>query len=260
MRRLLVPAVLSAMIAPLASADTSFIRPNLFTASTEEDVTAYASFTEAFSNPSVAVKSDAWTMIGPDGKASAPDRVEAFSQITILEDRMPANGTYRLSTGERLGRSGPQAFLDGEWRPYAPGRDIPPGTPTRQSQTATVADVYITKGAPTRAPINVRIGALELKPETHPSDVYLDTGFRFHVLLNGKPVAGQTVTIWREGGAYDEPAYSQTLTSAPDGAVHATFARPGVYLIWTRMSADAPPGAATPVRSYTTSLTLEVQR
>lgn len=257
----LAPAALLACIAATPSlADTSFIRPNLFIASTEEAVTAYASFTENFSSPAVGLKSEAWTVLGPDGRPAAFDRIEPMNQVTVLEEKLPAGGTYRLSTGERLGRAGPQAFLDGEWRPYAPGREIPPGTPTRQSQTATVADVYITKGAPTRAPVDARIGVLELKPETHPSDVYLDTGFRFQVLLNGKPVPGQAVTIWREGGAYDEPAFSQTLTSATDGAVHAKFDRPGVYLIWTRLSADAPPGAATPVRSYTTSLTLEVQR
>ncbi len=243
-----------------ALADTSFIRPNLFTASTEDQVTAYASFTEVFSNPSVALKSDAWTVVGPDGAAGSVDRIEALEQVTVLEEALPGAGTFRLSTGERLGRSGPQALIDGEWRPYAPGRELPPGTQTRQSQTATVADVYVTKGAPTRAPVDVRIGALQLKPETHPNDVYLDTGFRFNVLLNGKPVAGQDVTVWREGGAYDEPAFAQTLKSGADGSVHARFDRPGVYLIWTRLSGDSPPGAATPVRSYTTSLTLEVQR
>ena len=100
---------------------------------------------------------------------------------------------------------------------------------------------------------------LELKPVTHPNDVYLDTGFAFRVLLNGKPVANQQVEIWREGGAYEEPAYRTLLTAAADGAVKATFDKPGVYLIWTRISGDAPAGAATPIRSYTTSLTLEVQ-
>jgi hypothetical protein len=258
--RHLAAALLFCAAALPAAADTSFIRPNLFTASTEEDVTAYASFTENFSSPSVGVKSEAWTVIGPDGKPGAFDRIEPLSQVTVLEEKLPGDGTFRLSTGERLGRSGPQVFTDGQWIPFAPGREIPPGTPTRQSQTATVADVYITKGAPTRAPVDVRIGALELKPETHPSDVYLDSGFHFHVLLNGKPVANQEVTVWREGGAYDEPAFKLTLKSAADGAVHAKFDKPGVYLIWTRMSAEAPAGAATPIRSYTTSLTFEVQR
>ena len=242
-----------------ANADTSYLKPNVFTTANADIVTVQSSFTEDFPNPSVAVKSDAWTVIGPDGKPAKFDMVQPFTQVTILEAATKAPGTYRLSTGERLGRVGPQVLLDGVWQPFAPGRAAPAGAQTRQSQTATVADVYVTRGAPTMAPIDTSIGALQLKPSIHPNDVYLDTGFAFKVLLNGKPVANQHVEIWREGGAYEEPAYRKELTSAADGSVKITFDKPGVYLIWTRMSADAPAGAATPIRSYTTSLTLEVQ-
>ncbi|HOZ28052.1 MAG TPA: DUF4198 domain-containing protein [Hyphomonadaceae bacterium] len=242
-----------------AGADTSYLKPNFFTTANADIVTVQSSFTEDFPNPSVAVKSDAWTVIGPDGQITKFDTVQPFTQVTILEAATKAQGTYRLSTGERLGRSGAQVLVDGVWQPFAPGREIPAGAQTRQSQTATVADVYVTRGAPTKAPVEASVGALALKPVTHPNDVYLDTGFEFRVLLNGKPVANQQVEVWREGGAYEEPAYRKLLTSAADGTIKAAFDKPGVYLIWTRLSADAPAGAATPVRSYTTSLTLEVQ-
>lgn len=242
-----------------AAADTSYLQPNWFTTATDDLVTAQSSFTESFSNPAIGVKSDTWTVVGPDGAKSVFKTKVELTQLTALEAETKTTGTYRLSTGERLGRIGQQVLVDGVWQPFAPGRQIPPGAPTRQSQTATVADVYVTRGAPTTAPGEARIGALELKPVTHPNDVYLDTGFAFRVLLNGKPVADQQVEIWREGGAYEEPAYRNLLTSAADGALKATFDKPGVYLIWTRLSGDAPAGAATPIRSYTTSLTLEVQ-
>ncbi len=252
--------VLAAVAAGVpANADTSYLKPNFFTTANADIVTVQSSFTEDFSNPSVAVKSDAWTVLGPDGKPLKFDTVQPFTQVTILEAATKANGTYRLSTGERLGRVGPQILVDGVWTPFAPGREIPAGAQTRQSQTATVADVYVTRGAPTKAPVEANVGALALKPVTHPNDVYLDTGFEFRVLLNGKAVPNQTVEIWREGGAYEEPAYRKELKSGADGTIKATFDKPGVYLIWTRMSADAPKGAATPIRSYTTSLTLEVQ-
>ena len=242
-----------------ARADTSYLRPNLFTTANADIVTVQSSFTEDFANPSVAVKSDAWTIVGPDGARSTFSARQEFTQVTILEAATKAPGTYRLSTGERLGRAGPQILIDGVWQPFAPDRAIPAGAQTRQSQTATVADVYVTRGAPTKAPVDAVIGALQLKPASHPNDVYLDSGFEFHVLLNGKPVANQRVEIWREGGAYEEPAFRKEMTSAADGSVKVKFDKPGVYLIWTRLSADAPAGAATPVRSYTTSLTLEVQ-
>jgi hypothetical protein len=241
-----------------AAADTSYLKPNFFTTANADFVTVQSSFTEDFPNPSVAVQSDQWQVLRPDGKKDTFDRVETFKQVTILESDIAEPGTYRLSTGERLGRQGPQVLVDGVWTPYAPGREIPAGARTRMSQTATVADVYITRGAPTTKAVDARIGALELKPVTHPNDVYLDTGFKFRVLLNGKPVANQEVELWREGGGYETPKFNRKYKSAADGGIEIKFDDPGVYLIWTRMSAEAPAGAATPIRSYTTSLAFEV--
>lgn len=252
-------AALACTLAPVATGDTSYLRPNWFITATDELVTVQSSFTESFSNPAVGVKSDGWTVIGPDGARSDFKTKVELTQLTALEADTKANGTYRLSTGERLGRIGQQVLVDGAWLPNAPGRAIPPGAQTRQSQTATVADAYVTRGAPTTAPLEAHVGTLELKPIPHPNDVYVDSGFALRVMLNGQPVANQPVEIWREGGAYEEPAFRRLITSAADGAVSATFDKPGVYLIWTRMSGEAPAGAATPIRSYTTSLTLEVQ-
>jgi uncharacterized GH25 family protein len=103
-----------------------------------------------------------------------------------------------------------------------------------------------------------RADTLKLKPLVHPNDVYLDTTLKLKVLLDGKPVPNQEVEIWREGGGYDEPKFNRKIKSGADGGVDIKFNKPGAYLIWTRMSGPAPAGAQTPVRSYTTSLTLEV--
>lgn len=256
-------ALLAAAVGIAASpahADTSYLRPNLFTTANADIVTVQSAFTEDFANPSVAVQSDQWQVLRPDGRRDMFDTVQVFKQVTVLETDLAESGTYRLSTGERLGRVGKQVLVDGVWTPWGPERDVPSGAQTRTSQTATVADVYVTRGAPTLAAVEASVGRLALRPVTHPNDAYLDQPFRLRVLLDGQPVAGQEVEIWREGGAYDEPAFNRRLVSAADGGVETIFDRPGVYLIWTRRSADAPAGAAAPIRSYTTSLTLEVTR
>jgi hypothetical protein len=241
-----------------AHADTSYLRPNLFTTANADIVTVQASFTEDFANPNVAVQSDQWRVLRPDGRADTFDTVHVFKQVSVLETDLAEPGTYRLTTGERLGRVGKQVLVDGVWTPWGPERETPAGAQTRNSQTATVADVYVTRGAPTLAAVEASVGRLALQPITHPNDVYVDQPFRLRVLLDGQPVAGQEVEIWREGGTYEEPAFNRRVVSSPDGAVETRFDRPGVYLIWTRRSTDAPAGAATAVRSYTTSLTLEV--
>ncbi|MEM8937612.1 MAG: DUF4198 domain-containing protein, partial [Pseudomonadota bacterium] len=95
---------------------------------------------------------------------------------------------------------------------------------------------------------------------THPSEIYLDEEFEFKLMFNGEPLAGHNMTLYRAGGAYEEPAFSVSVTTEDDGAVALEFEDPGVYLIMTRHRAAAPDGADTPFRSYTTSLTFEVIR
>ncbi|MDP3740592.1 MAG: hypothetical protein Q8R02_24610, partial [Hyphomonadaceae bacterium] len=110
-----------------ARADTSYLKPNFFTTANAELVTVQSSFTEDFPNPNVAVQSDQWQVLRPDGTKDTFDKIQAFTQVTILEADLKVTGTYRLTTGERLGRVGQQVLVDGVWTPWAPGREIPAG-------------------------------------------------------------------------------------------------------------------------------------
>jgi uncharacterized GH25 family protein len=243
-----------------AWAHTSYLKPNVFSTADAQSVTIESAFTENFLNPDIAVESQDFHYYRPDGTRAAYERVTVLHQLTVLEASLDAPGTYRFTTGERLGRTSLQVFIDGVWRPLEPGVQPPAGAPTRQSQTATVADVYVTKGAPTNAALETTVGRLAIRPITHPSEIYLDQGFRFRVLFDGAPLANQDVHVYRDGGAYDATPFDQVVHTDANGAVALTFQQPGVYLVMTRKSADAPAGAATPARSYTTSLTFEVSR
>jgi hypothetical protein len=128
------------------------------------------------------------------------------------------------------------------------------------SQTETVADVYVTKGAPTWDAVETSIGRLAFGLEAHPNEIYLDEGLAFTVRFDGAPLAGQTVHVYRQGGDYEEPKFHPEVTTDAEGHVSLSFDAPGIYLIMTRHAADAPEGADTDERSYTTSLTFEVLR
>jgi SMC interacting uncharacterized protein involved in chromosome segregation len=78
---LLMPAI----VAPQASADTSYLRPSWFTTATDDLVTAHSSFTESFSNPAIGVRSEAWTVIAPDGARSTFKTKVELTQLTALE-------------------------------------------------------------------------------------------------------------------------------------------------------------------------------
>ena len=66
--------------------------------------------------------------------------------------------------------------------------------------------------------------------------------------------------IKRQGGTYETPKYERHVEADDSGIVSLSFDKPGKYLLMTRHAVDAPEGAETDERSYTTSLTFEVAR
>lgn len=254
-------ALIVSLVAP-ANAHTSYMLPNVFTANLEEFVTVESSFSEDFFRPEVAVQSDDFHVILPDGTRQDFETVTSLKQVVVLESPLEQDGTYRFSTGVRRGSPSIRAKVDGEWvglREF--GGEVPDNaTETKTRQTETVADAYLTKKAPTRAPVDVQLGRLVIQPITHPSDAYLGEPFEFQVLFDGEPMIGQTVVIDRGSSRYDEVKYHEEIETGVSGNVSLGFKTPGVYLIMTRYAAPAPEGAETDERSYTTSLTLEIQR
>ncbi|MGE4429468.1 MAG: DUF4198 domain-containing protein [Sphingobium sp.] len=248
-----------AAVAPV-QAHTAYILPNIFTANIEEYVTLESAFAEKFFHAEIPVDAEDFHVVLPDGNRAAFEGVHKHRQLVILESPIKQDGTYRFTTGVRLGRVGKVALVDGQWRPVQ-GDAVPAGAKqVKTSQTETVSDAYVTKKAPTRAAVDKPIGRLVIQPVTHPSDVYLDGKFDLKVLFDGKPLAGQTIVLDRGGAEYDAVKFHRELTTGADGAVSLKFDTPGVYLIMTRHRADAPAGSATDERSYTTALTFEVQR
>lgn len=260
-RKMAVWAALAVGLLPLsAAAHTSYLKPNLFSTSEARAVTIESSFTEDFFNPEITIESQDWHLYRPDGRRDTYDNVATLAQMTVLESDLDEPGTYRFTTGERLGRNGVQVRVNGQWTALEPGQAPPRGAETRQSQTATVADVYVTKGAPTNTVIGVNVGRLAIRPTTHPNSIFVDQGFRFRVLFDGAPLANQEINVYRDGGKYDETPFHQVVRTDGQGQVALSFDRPGVYLVMTRHGAAAPAGSSTAYRSYTTSLTFEVTR
>lgn len=252
-------ATLAVASAHPAAAHTGYMMPNVFVANTERMVTLESAFSEDFFNPQVALESEDFHVIGPDGKRIAFDSVSPHKQVTVLEATISADGTYRFTSGVRRGRTGKMAMAKGKWVPVL-GDTLPEGTEyVKTSQTETVSDVYVTKKGPTRAPVDTHVGRLEIHPITHPGDVSVDGPFEFEVLFDGKPLAGQALSLDRGGARYEQSKPHKDVTSGTDGKVSLHFDKPGVYILMTRYRADAPAGADTDIRSYTTTLTFDVQ-
>jgi hypothetical protein len=254
-----------ALAAGAADAHTSYLLPNYFSLSEGRTITLEGGFAEKFFNSDVALTAQDFHFYHPDGRRDSFKKIASFDQITILESDIPESGTYLFTSGERLGRISTIAKVKGEWvsvNPEDPNAKVPAGaTETAKLQTATVTDVYVTKGAPTRTVLDLPPqGRLAMTPVTHPDAVFMDEGFELVLSYGGKPLANFETTLYRQGGAYDEKPFEQVNKTDAAGHLRLKFDRPGVYLVMARHRGEAPPGAATPFRSYTTSLTFEVTR
>jgi hypothetical protein len=263
--RAMLSAGLGLAVTTGALAHTSYLLPNYFSLTEGKMITLEGGFAEKFFSSDVALTSQDFHLYRPDGRRDSFDKIASFEQITILESDIAEPGTYLFTSGERLGRISTIAKVKGEWvsvNPDDPKAQVPPdATETAKLQTATVTDVYVTKGKPTDTVLKLPPqGRLAITPITHPNAIFLDEGFELAVSWGGKPLANFETTLYRQGGGYDEKSFEQIHKTDAKGRLKLKFDQPGVYLIMARHRGDAPKGAATPYRSYTTSLTFEVTR
>ena len=245
-----------------AYAHVSYLLPTTFNTTEGSYVTLISSFTDNFPNAEIAVRSDDYHVIRPDGSRDEFDAINPFRQLVLLESELEEEGTYRFTTGLRLGRVSRYAEVDGELKPlFAEEGEVEvPENATRvvTGQTATVADVYVSKGAPTWEAVEQTVGRLILKPDLHPNEIYFGDELTFDILFDGEPLAGQTMELTRQGGEYENPKFETLLETDDNGQLVLNLDEPGLYLLMTRHQAAAPEGAETDIHSYTTSITFEV--
>ncbi|MEO0465501.1 MAG: DUF4198 domain-containing protein [Pseudomonadota bacterium] len=260
MRAFILPAVALSMCGA-AAADTAYVKPSDFSPDVGQTISVEVAFNDFCCEPRYAVRTDTFAVLGPDGNAVDLDRIETFSTLTVLEHTHIQTGTFRITTGERLGRKGEYVLLDGTYHlvnsPDAEPIEIPEGTPILSSQTATVTDAYVTVGSPDWGAIRTPVGRLAIEPALHPSRASAGLPFIGRVTFDGEPVPGQDVILTTENQRLKGEFGWMTQTD-DEGLFTITLNDPGVSLLMVRMQAPAPEGAETDIRSYTTALTLDV--
>ena len=244
-----------------AFAHAGFLMPVADDTGESGEIILMASFSDRFPVEAIALKSDDWTIVTPEGARMAFDRFAETANRTLLQVALPAPGTYRLSTGERLGRKGEAARLDGELVRLGAdgvGKDaLPDGTPVLTAQTATLSDIYIARGEPGAMP-QAALGRLEIHPASNPAALKPGDALSARILFDGAPLAGAPVTVFTPSNSKTEGAEDSTLVTGEDGTIALPLTEPGPHLLMIRHLADAPDGAETDVRSYTTVLTVVV--
>jgi uncharacterized GH25 family protein len=255
----LLLATSTAALAISAQAHSPYLKPNTFTPEARRDhVTVEASFAEGDLKPDVAMKSDSFSVTGPDGKTTPLVPVATLKDLTALEVPTVANGTYRISSGVRIGRVAKAVVRNGQLEFIEPGTPPKAGETTVDVQSITRADVYVSKAKPTPEAVAAPLEGVAIQPVTGPNDAYAGEAFAFRVTQDGKPLKGEAVTIITDGQNYQSSKVADIELKANDkGEVSFTPKTAGVYLIQTRVrrAAADKPGLWL---SATATLTLEV--
>jgi hypothetical protein len=223
-----------------------------------------------------------YVVTDPSGATKKIEGVTTLKELAIFEAPTPADGTYRITSGERAGRSGKLAKIDGVWRnvrptggaPRPPENGAPPpangpideaqipaGAEAMTTQSYLKADVYVSRGAPTATALKPTGQGLEIAPLTHPNEAFAGEAFKFRLLVDGQPLAHAPFTVSKAREGYEPQRFTTGGAAGADGAAQVTLAKPGIYVIQVqnpvRVEGQPPVPAA---KSLTTTLTFEVTR
>lgn len=240
-----------------ALAHMPYLLPAQFGVGSRTQVTLEASFTEEAFRPEVAMRDAPFEITAPDGRTTRLSPATLAGDRTIAEAALPVDGIYRLSSGQRTGRSGKMYRKGDEWVMVGEGATPPPGVEPVDVRSVTLADAYVLRGRPgSPGALAPRGKALEIQPLGDPTALAPGSAARFAILYDGKPLPGQQVTLFREAGLYDGRKQAGTATSDGAGIVTLTPPDSGRYLLLVRYR-TATPHAAGGYASFTTTLAFE---
>ncbi|MCI4590976.1 DUF4198 domain-containing protein [Sphingobium sp. BYY-5] len=243
--------------ATVAQAHMPYVLPTLFDVGKGDHITVQSAFAEDAFLPEVAMRDAPFHLVGPEGTDLPIGPVTHLRDLSIFEAAIPANGTYRVTTGQRAGRKG-KMFRQGDtWQMRGEGGEPPANAEQVDVQSMTLAEAYVTRGQPTDTALKPLGKGLEIQAITHPNTIVAGSDARFALLFDGKPLPQADITLFRSAGLYDGRKVAAQVRSGADGRFSLKPEDAGTYLILVRHRGPAPAGAETPYRSYTYTLTFD---
>jgi len=261
-----IASVLACVFATSAQAISPYVLPLNFDARPGTTLTVDAGFTQKIFIPATPLGDTSFFIIQPNGSHVPINTVHHLQTRTVLEYALPtdektARGTWRISSGPRLGRIFRSWEVNGKTeRASSPEQALPAGAKLlTHYQTVGRAESYVTVGAPTREALKPHGKGLEIIPITHPSDLYTGESFEFIVHFDGQPVAGNTLDIYRSNtGRAESEHTAHSLTTDAQGRASFPLKQSGLYQAYVRHDSKAPKGAAAPTYGNRYALTFRV--
>lgn len=257
--KLLLLSGLMGAAACSAAAHVGFIIPDRFEYPDCSRIGAIASFSDRFPSPEIALVSDSFSLIAPDGGSLSFDKVASDHALTRLEGALSSPGAYLLTSGERLGRKSRVALVEGRYVRLDDtdnnNAGVPEGAEILSSQTETVSEAYISCGGKTEFPDSRPSWRLTITPDQ--LQVRAGTPARFTVRFDGAPLATPEAYLLTAYRAYAGEEDGRPVVIGADGLIEIHDLAPGIHVLLVRHIAPAPEGADTDVRSYSTALTFD---
>lgn len=183
---------------------------------------------------------------GPGGLTVVPENPFTGKIRSSFDLNLAHDGTYRIASVNTaiMGRYA----LNGEQKRFRAteatlAEQIPAGaTDVATTRTFGRIETYVTSGRSDDAVLQPRNDGLEIVPLSHPSELVVDEPARFRVLLDGKPLVGQNVTVVPGGGKYRKNLQDATLVTDASGEVSVTWPLAQTYWV----STSYPPRVETP--------------
>ena len=185
-------AIIALVAAFAAEAHVPFLKPNQFNV-THHRLTIESAFTEFPFQADFAMDSPNFTITAPNGTTSSIKPIAKTKAAVYLEPELKEEGTYRISTGQRVGPVYKAVETPEKKLYFAADMKRVSGKPTTMNYYS-YADTYIFKGQQkyTAKPFNQ---GLEIIPLASPNGLLLGGELSFRVLENGKPVPDARIIV-----------------------------------------------------------------
>lgn len=215
----------------------------------------------------VPMRSSGLHITDPNGQAVNAENLHTGKYRTVFDLTLETEGTYRVFIANQ-GLFARWENAEGK-RQYYPKRgqtydkkEFNQVVPKKAkdlsiAQTSRRLETFVTSGAPTDNALEISNKGLELKPITHPNDLYAGETAQFQFFIDGKPAQGVEVSLIREGTRYRNDQEEITLTSNKKGEVSVDWNGAGRYFLEASYQDDQANKPAT-VRRGNYSLVLEV--
>jgi len=166
-------------------------------------------------------------VIAPDGSKVAVQNGAIGRYRSTFDVQLSQKGTYKLAVANNgLFASWKENGQMRRWMgtPESFAKDVPAKAEgLKVSQTSNRMEVFVTSGAPSTDVLVPSGQGLELKPVTHPNDLFAGEAAEFVFLLDGKPAADVEISVIPGGNRYRDQLGEIRTKTDKDGKASITW-------------------------------------